>query len=56
MATYLGFDSSTQSLTATVIETGSGRREIVFEHVLNFDESVPGIRHGPRRHARPPTA
>ena len=27
MATYLGFDSSTQSLTATVIEvTGTGRR------------------------------
>ncbi|HEY2434389.1 MAG TPA: FGGY-family carbohydrate kinase [Vicinamibacterales bacterium] len=41
MPLYLGFDSSTQSLTATVIETGRGRREIVFEHAINFDETFP---------------
>jgi xylulokinase len=48
MATYLGFDSSTQSLTATVIEvTGTGRR-ILFEHVLEFDAAFPeyGTSHG----------
>jgi xylulokinase len=41
MAMYLGFDASTQSVTATIIEAGSGRREVVFEHALNFDESFP---------------
>ena len=41
MAMYLGFDASTQSVTATIIETGNGRREVVFEHALNFDESFP---------------
>jgi xylulokinase len=53
MAMYLGFDASTQSVTATVIETGNGRREVVFEHALNFDESFPefgtanGVMRGP---------
>jgi xylulokinase len=48
MALYLGFDSSTQSLTATVIEIDGARRSIVFEHVLVFDEAFPhfGTTHG----------
>ncbi len=48
MATYLGFDSSTQSLTATVIEITGGERQIVFEHVLQFDAEFPeyGTTHG----------
>lgn len=48
MALYLGFDSGTQSLTATVIEIDGPRRAVVFEHVLPFDEALPeyGTRHG----------
>lgn len=48
MATYLGFDSSTQSLTATVIEVSGRERRIVFEHVLEFDAAFPeyGTKHG----------
>ena len=41
MAMYLGFDASTQSLTATIIETGAGRHDIVFERAINFDETFP---------------
>ena len=46
MTTYLGLDASTQSLTATVldIDLERGRREVVFEHTINFDESFPGFR------------
>lgn len=48
MATYLGLDSSTQSLTATVIEIAGTARRIVFEHVLEFDAAFPeyGTSHG----------
>jgi xylulokinase len=48
MATYLGFDSSTQSLTATVIEVSDRERRIVFEHALEFDAELPeyGTTHG----------
>ena len=48
MSTYLGFDSSTQSLTATVIEIAGNERRVVFEHVLQFDEEFPeyGTSHG----------
>jgi xylulokinase len=48
MSTYLGFDSSTQSLTATVIEISGDERRIVFEHVLEFDAGFPeyGTSHG----------
>src|SRR6266849_81236 len=48
MATYLGFDSSTQSLTATVIDINGSDRRIVFEHVLEFDSAFPeyGTTHG----------
>ena len=41
MAMYLGFDGSTQSLTATIIEAGNGRHDVVFEHAINFDETFP---------------
>lgn len=51
MALYIGFDSSTQSLTATVIEAESGERRavdggrrVVAEHVLVFDEALPQFR------------
>ena len=46
MRTYLGLDASTQSLTATIIEVDldRGRREVVYEHTLNFDETFPGYR------------
>jgi xylulokinase len=48
MAFYLGFDSSTQSLTATVIEVNGDDRRIAFEHVLQFDAEFPeyGTAHG----------
>jgi xylulokinase len=48
MPTYLGFDASTQSLTATVIEVEGDDRRIVFEHVLEFDTAFPeyGTTHG----------
>lgn len=48
MALYIGFDSSTQSLTATVIEAEAGNgqpaaanRRVVAEHVVVFDEALP---------------
>jgi xylulokinase len=48
MPLYLGLDSSTQSLTAVVIEVTGSRREIVFERSLVFDEVLPryGTRNG----------
>lgn len=55
MALYIGFDSSTQSLTATVIETDSGprtresgQRRVIAEQVVVFDEALPefGTSHG----------
>ena len=42
MPLYLGFDASTQSLTATIIDAGGGRHEVVFDHAINFDETFPG--------------
>src|SRR4051812_22546427 len=46
MPLYLGFDASTQSLTATVIDTDAGR--VVFEDAVIFDAAFPsyGTRHG----------
>ena len=42
MALYLGFDSSTQSLTAIVVEVDlDGGRRVVFESALRFDEAFP---------------
>ena len=48
MPLYLGLDSSTQSLTAIVIDVEDGRREVVFESSLQFDAALPqfGTRHG----------
>ena len=48
MPLYLGLDSSTQSLTAVVIEASDTRREVIYESSLNFDETLPryGTRHG----------
>jgi xylulokinase len=53
MPLYLGLDSSTQSLTATVID--SDERRVVFHHSLNFDEALPhyGTRNGVLRHDDP---
>ena len=52
MPLYLGFDSSTQSLTAIVID--SDTRKVVHAESLGFDETLPhyGTRHGvlPRAH------
>ena len=41
MGIYLGLDSSTQSLTAIAIEVDRGRRSVIFEKSLNFDECFP---------------
>src|SRR4029434_3292507 len=48
LSLYLGLDSSTQSLTAVVIEIDGDRRRLVFETTLDFDEELPayGTRHG----------
>ena len=48
MAIYIGFDSSTQGLTAVAIDVRGGVREIVFAEVLNFDAGWPeyGTHHG----------
>jgi xylulokinase len=48
MALYLGLDSSTQSLTAVVIDAGAGRRAVVWQHALTFDAALPayGTQHG----------
>jgi xylulokinase len=49
---YLGFDASTQGLTAIVLEISAGARRIVFQHSLNFDRDLPeygttaGVRQG----------
>src|SRR4029450_4879108 len=46
MPLYLGFDSSTQSLTAIIID--SDTRKVVHAESLGFDEALPhyGTRHG----------
>jgi xylulokinase len=45
---YLGLDSSTQSLSAIVLDIEGDRRQVVFESSLTFDEAFPtyGTRHG----------
>jgi xylulokinase len=45
---YLGLDSSTQSLTAIVLEVVGDRTDVVFEASLSFDEALPqhGTHHG----------
>jgi xylulokinase len=53
---YLGLDSSTQSLTAIVID--SDARRVVFEATLAFDEAFPqyGTTHGVLPRADPRVA
>ena len=48
MPLYLGFDASTQSLTAIAIEVSGDTRCVAWEHTLNFDAEFPwyGTRHG----------
>jgi len=41
MAIYLGFDLSTQGLTAIAIEVEAARRAVVFERSLAFDDALP---------------
>jgi xylulokinase len=41
MALYLGLDSSTQSLTAVVIEITGGTRRVVHQDTLVFDADLP---------------
>ena len=38
---YLGLDSSTQSLTASLIRAGDDAREAIGEHALPFDKTFP---------------
>jgi xylulokinase len=46
--TYLGLDSSTQSLSAVIIRVEAGRAEVVWQHAIGFDETFPefGTVHG----------
>jgi xylulokinase len=41
---YLGLDSSTQSLTAIVVDIEGARRDIVFQSSLSFDRDLPQYR------------
>ena len=58
MPLYLGLDSSTQSLTAIVIDVERDRREVVFQSSLQFDAALPqyGTRHGVLPHDDPSIA
>ena len=48
MAVYLGFDSSTQSLTVIAIAVHADDHEVLLERSLSFDDTLPhyGTRHG----------
>jgi xylulokinase len=48
MPLYLGLDSSTQSLSAIVLDIDAGHRRVVFEESMPFDERFPeyGTEHG----------
>jgi len=56
MPIYLGFDSSTQGLTAMAVDVRA--RQIVWQHVLTYDEALPeyGTRHGVLASADPSIA
>lgn len=58
MALYLGLDSSTQSLTAVVIEIAGDDRRVVWTRSFSFDEALPHYetRHGVLRHDDPRVA
>jgi xylulokinase len=55
---YLGLDSSTQSLSAVVIEVQGDERRVVLETSLGFDQTLPqyGTRHGVLPRTDPATA
>jgi xylulokinase len=55
---YLGLDSSTQSLTAILLDAEGDRRQVVFESSLGFDQALPhyGTRHGVLPHGDPTVA
>jgi xylulokinase len=55
---YLGFDSSTQGLTAIVLEVSGERTDIVYESSLKFDDAFPdyGTAHGVLPRTDPATA
>src|SRR3712207_2441928 len=55
MSLYVGLDSSTQSLTATVIEVAPDVRRVVFQHAIVFDRDLPhyGTTNGVLRHPDP---
>ena len=48
MALYVGFDASTQSLTAVVVEIEGAVRRVAHQTTLTYDEALPqyGTRHG----------
>lgn len=58
MPLYLGLDSSTQSLSAIVLEIDSDHRRVVFEESMSFDERFPeyGTEHGVLRSPDPAVA
>jgi xylulokinase len=58
MPLYLGLDSSTQSLTAIVVEVDGDVRRVVFEDSLAFDQTFPkyGTDHGVLPDADPAVA
>jgi xylulokinase len=58
MPLYLGLDSSTQSLTAIVIDVDGDVRRVVFEESLAFDQTFPayGTDHGVLPDADPAVA
>jgi xylulokinase len=55
VALYLGFDSSTQSLTGIVVEVTGSSRRVAFQRSLAFDVDLPlyGTRSGVLPHADP---
>src|SRR5436190_12192176 len=58
MSFYLGLDSSTQSLSAIVLEIEGDRRRLAFESSIAFDSTFPQYRtqHGVLRNDDPTTA
>src|SRR6266513_253700 len=58
MPLYLGLDSSTQSLSAIVLDVDGDRRRVAFESSIAFDEAFPqyGTQHGVLRSDDPTTA
>jgi xylulokinase len=58
VALYLGLDSSTQSLTAVVIDASGDRRRVICSRSFSFDAALPQYRtrHGVLPHDDPRTA